>query len=122
VAIDDAILKACHLNADQAFFPFDSAQFESNDLHTLRAVAECFKSGPLKGRSVKLVGRADPRGDAEYNMVLGSSRADGVASVLKSSGLASSRVSTTSRGEIDASGRDEAGWARDRRVDVLLGS
>jgi peptidoglycan-associated lipoprotein len=122
VAIDGAILQACHISADKAFFPFDSARLEGNDLQTLHAVADCFKNGPLKGRSLKLVGRADPRGDAEYNMVLGESRAGSVASVLTNRGLSSSHISTTSRGEIDATGADEAGWSKDRRVDLLLGS
>jgi hypothetical protein len=29
---------------------------------------------------------------------------------------------TTSRGEMDATGTDEASWEKDRRVDVLLGT
>jgi outer membrane protein OmpA-like peptidoglycan-associated protein len=31
-------------------------------------------------------------------------------------------METTSRGEDDASGTDDNGWAKDRRVDVMLGS
>ena len=30
------------------------------------------------------------------------------------------RLQTTSRGEIDATGKDEGGWAEDRRVDIQL--
>jgi peptidoglycan-associated lipoprotein len=30
------------------------------------------------------------------------------------------KIAATSRGELDASGTDEDGWARDRRVDLLL--
>ena len=30
------------------------------------------------------------------------------------------QVTTTSRGALDAIGRDETGWAHDRRVDVML--
>jgi hypothetical protein len=29
-------------------------------------------------------------------------------------------METSSRGELDASGSDESGWAADRRVDILL--
>jgi hypothetical protein len=32
------------------------------------------------------------------------------------------KIATTSRGELDAQGQDEPGWARDRRVDLLLGN
>jgi peptidoglycan-associated lipoprotein len=68
-----------------------------------------------------VIGHADPRGDAEYNYLLGQRRADGVRSAVVSAGLAVERISTTSRGEIEAQGGDEAGWALDRRVDVVLG-
>jgi peptidoglycan-associated lipoprotein len=122
VAIDDAILRACNISADKAYFPFDSAHLESSDVRPLDAVATCFRSGPLKGRALKLVGRADPRGDEEYNMVLGQSRADSVGSALTRDGLDRSRITSTSRGKLDAKGRDENGWSMDRRVDILLGS
>jgi len=122
VAIDDAILRACHIKADKAYFPFDSARLESTDVRPLDQVATCFRTGPLKGRTLKLVGRADPRGDGEYNLVLGQSRADGVGSVLTRDGLDRRRITSTSRGNLDAKGRDENGWSLDRRVDILLGS
>jgi peptidoglycan-associated lipoprotein len=120
--IDDAILRACHLGDDKAYFAFDSAHLESSDVRPLDAVAACFTHGALKGRSLKLVGRADPRGDEEYNLVLGQSRAGSVGLALKRAGLAPSRISSTSRGDMDAKGNDEKGWSKDRRVDVLLGS
>ena len=81
----------------------------------------CFTSGPLKGRILKVVGHADPRGETEYNFVLGNSRADAVGGFLRSKGMDNAKVATTSRGELDATGTDESGWARDRRVDLLLG-
>jgi hypothetical protein len=30
-------------------------------------------------------------------------------------------MTTSSRGEMDATGTDEASWAKDRRVDLMLG-
>jgi peptidoglycan-associated lipoprotein len=122
VAIDDAILRACHIKADKAYFAFDSAQLQSNNARPLDEVASCFRTGPLKGRTLKLVGRADPRGDGEYNLVLGQSRADSVGSALTREGLDRRRITSTSRGNLDAKGRDENGWSLDRRVDILLGS
>ncbi len=53
-------------------------------------------------------------------MVLGGRRADNVKNFLVSVGLPNPQVMTTSRGEMDATGTDEAGWAKDRRVDVVL--
>jgi len=121
VHIEDAILNACGIAAPQAFFAFDSAALQPGDAKPFEELAACFVSGPLKGRTLRLVGHADPRGEAEYNMVLGQSRADSVAAFLQAKGLEASRISTTSRGAMDATGTDEPSWARDRRVDVLLG-
>ena len=120
IRIDDAILSACGIEAPKAFFAFDSANVQGQDTSTLEKVATCFSTGPLKGRTLKLVGHADPRGETEYNFVLGSSRADAVGGFLRSKGVDKGKISTTSRGELDATGSDESGWARDRRVDVLL--
>jgi peptidoglycan-associated lipoprotein len=69
---------------------------------------------------MRLVGHADPRGSSDYNMVLGGSRADTVKTFLTMKGMPGGRIATTSRGEMDASGTDDASWAKDRRVDVLL--
>lgn len=120
VHIDDAILKACGIAAPKAFFAFDSAKLRPGDMQPLDEVATCFVSGPLKGRSLKLVGHADPRGEAEYNMVLGQSRADQVGSYLTQKGMEKAHVESSSRGAMDATGVDDKGWSADRRVDVLL--
>jgi peptidoglycan-associated lipoprotein len=69
---------------------------------------------------MRLVGHADPRGEPEYNMVLGGKRADNVKGFIIEKGLPEPQVSTTSRGEDEAKGTDEATWAADRRVDVVL--
>jgi peptidoglycan-associated lipoprotein len=71
---------------------------------------------------MRLIGHADPRGPTDYNMTLGQRRADAVEGYIDRKGVQASRVATTSRGAMDATGQDEAGWARDRRVDVQLGS
>ncbi len=121
INIDDAILKACGIAEPKAHFAFDSANVQGQDTSTLEQVAKCFVSGPLKGRTIKLVGHADPRGETEYNFVLGNSRADAVGGFLRSKGMDNAKIATTSRGELDATGVDETGWTRDRRVDILLG-
>jgi outer membrane protein OmpA-like peptidoglycan-associated protein len=76
VSID--ILNACGLSGANAYFPFDSAHLERQDIGPLNAIAVCFTAGKLKGRSMKLVGHADPRGAPDYNMPLGQARADAV--------------------------------------------
>ena len=120
IAISDEIRAACGIRDEDAYFAFDSATIREQDQRVLSQLATCFSSGPLKGRDMLLVGRADPRGSAEYNMVLGEHRAQSVQQYLSTLGLASNRVQTSSRGKMDAMGTNEPTWALDRRVDVDL--
>jgi peptidoglycan-associated lipoprotein len=120
IAISDEIRAACGIPDEDAYFAFDSARIREQDQRVLGQVATCFNTGPLKGRNMLLVGRADPRGSAEYNMVLGEHRAQSVGQYLSTLGLASHRMETSSRGKMDAMGTNEATWALDRRVDVDL--
>ncbi len=120
VMIAAEIRAACGLPDKDAYFDFDSAKLDGADKTVLQKVAACFESGPLATRSMRLIGHADPRGDTEYNMVLGGSRADNVKQYLQRQGLRGDKLATTSRGELDATGSDEATWAHDRRVDLVL--
>jgi len=101
-------------------FDFDSSLLSASDRSELDQLATCMTTGPLAGKNVELVGRADPRGEAEYNMNLGATRAAAVKVYLDKLGIAAARLDTTSRGALDATGHDEATWAVDRRVDLRL--
>ena len=120
VHIAEDIRKACGISDADAHFAFDSATLGQTERPVLTQLATCFVSGPLRGREMRLVGHADPRGPDDYNMVLGGSRADTVKAFLTMKGVPSSRIATTSRGEMEARGTDDASWAQDRRVDVLM--
>ncbi|MEZ4371965.1 MAG: OmpA family protein [Polyangiaceae bacterium] len=120
LAIDDKILKACGIASSDAHFDFNSANVKQGDYPVLTKLANCFSTGPLKGKQMLLVGHADSRGDEEYNMTLGGRRAAGVKSVLVARKLSGKQVATSSRGELDATGSDESSYAADRRVDVRL--
>ena len=120
VTISEDIRRACGINDADAHFAFDSARISSKDHPMLDGLVRCFMSGPLAKREMRLVGHADPRGGEEYNLVLGGRRADGVKAFLVERGLSAARAATTSRGEMEARGTDDATWAEDRRVDVLL--
>jgi len=92
------------------------------DRDVLDQVASCLTTGPLRGRTAELVGRADPRGTEEYNLGLGARRAESVMQYLQRHGVSSGQLSQTTRGALDATGTDEAGWRDDRRVDLRLAS
>ena len=67
-----------------------------------------------------LVGLADPRGETVFNMTLGAKRARAAHPFLAGLGVGSDKLFDTSRGELDATGTDEQGWKKDRRVDIKL--
>lgn len=124
VAVSDDILRACKIEftnqVDAPKFEYDSTNLSNDDLHVLQQIVTCLTTGPLKGKTVKLIGRADPRGSDQYNMALGANRANQVQRFLQDHGV--QNISETSRGAIDATGKDESGWRQDRRVDLVLGS
>jgi outer membrane protein OmpA-like peptidoglycan-associated protein len=122
INVSDEIRKACGIDdSDRApKFDFDSSQLSSNDRDILAQIAKCLTTGPLKGRSVELTGRTDPRGESEYNMNLGASRAKSADDYMAGLGVAANQMSLTSRGALDATGHDEETWRHDRRVDVNL--
>lgn len=120
IVISDDIRRACGIADEDAYFAFDSAALRSDATHMLQTLAMCFQTGPLKGRTMQLIGRCDPRGDAEYNMILGEQRAESVRHYIAGRGLEASQMETTSRGKMDAIGYNEATWALDRRVEISL--
>jgi peptidoglycan-associated lipoprotein len=124
VGVGDDLARACKIQfGDVAKAPkFDtkSTDLLPEDKTVLEQVGRCVTTGPLKGRSLRLVGRADSRGEVEYNMTLGENRANTVRRYLDGLGVDDKRISETSRGKLDATGNDESSWQRDRRVDIML--
>jgi peptidoglycan-associated lipoprotein len=124
LALSAELLAACKLDfgsVDSApKFAFDESTLTADDQLALRAIAACVTTGPLAGRSLGLVGHADPRGEAEYNMTLGANRASNAGNFLSAAGVTASVISESSRGKLDATGTSEDGWLQDRRVDVIL--
>jgi peptidoglycan-associated lipoprotein len=105
---------------DAPHFDYNEAKLHARGANVLNDVAKCLTEGPLKGRTVYVVGRTDPRGTESHNEQLGASRAGAARDYLVGEGVAANSVSVTSRGEQGAAGDDEATWALDRRVDLQL--
>jgi peptidoglycan-associated lipoprotein len=123
LAIAGDILKACGITAIKNAnpkFDYDQDDLTEDDRTILGQIATCLTTGPLKGKNVALIGRADPRGTEEYNLGLGSRRSHSVSQYLGRLGVASTQMGVTTRGALDATGSDEAGWKEDRRVDIQL--
>jgi peptidoglycan-associated lipoprotein len=104
-------------------FPAPHFDYESPDLRgesraVLERLAQCLTKGTLQRGRLLLTGHCDPRGEQEFNMSLGENRAEAVKVFLIGLGVPAERIRTSSRGELDSTGNDEAGWANDRRVDI----
>ncbi len=124
VTVSDDVARACSVHLDNVAaapkFAFDNFQLLPADRNVLEQVATCITRGPLRGRSLRLVGHTDPRGTDEYNLALGDRRATAVGEYLMRLGVPNAQLQETTRGEIDATGGDEGAWTEDRRVDLTL--
>jgi peptidoglycan-associated lipoprotein len=124
LAMSGDLVKLCGIKAAPSAaapkFDYDQDNLTVDDRNVLEQLATCMTSGPLKGKGVTLIGRADPRGTEEYNLGLGSRRAGTVSSYLGRLGVAQPQMAVTTRGALDATGTDEATYAADRRVDIQL--
>ena len=124
VQLSDEIRRACRVPeapAELPRFELDQSTLRAEGKNVLDDVANCLKEGPLQHRTITIVGRADPRGTDEHNQQLGASRAEAARNYLIQQGVAEDKLLVISRGEEGAQGEGEAGWALDRRVDLVLG-
>jgi len=96
------------------YFAFDSAEVSSEMRRVMQNNYECLVK---RGGRVTLEGHCDPRGTTEYNMALGERRARMVQKLLTAAGLDRGQLRVISKGKEEATGTNEAGWARDRRVE-----
>lgn len=97
-------------------FDYDSVSIDAGAKAVLRENAQWLLDNPSHKTTVE--GHCDERGTSEYNLALGQRRAQAVKDFLRTSGVASDRLSTQSYGEelpLDA-GHDDASWARNRRA------
>ena len=120
IAAGDDLVQKCSLQVtqDKPTFDFDHFELTQQDRSVLQQVATCLTTGPLKGKQLELVGRADPRGTEEYNLGLGDRRAHTVSEYLERLGV--KHINAKTRGALDATGTDDATWAHDRRVDMSV--
>ncbi len=102
------------------FFDFDDYRIRRDMLPRLQEDARFLLRHPEY--KVELQGNCDERGDRDYNLALGEKRALEVRRFLINLGVSPDRLSTVSFGEERplALGHDEASWAINRRVDLVI--
>ena len=124
IQISDDFRRECQLpNAPQESPHFDYAgsTLRARGQNILDDVAKCLSEGPLKGRTMTIIGRTDARGSAAYNKQLSANRAEAARNYLVQRGVQSAHIRLIAQGEKGAQGNDDATWALDRRVDFELG-
>ena len=101
-------------------FDYDEAAITPDAERVLREKADILRSNP--DVRLQILGHADERGSTEYNLALGSQRAEEVKKFFTSFGLDGERFATTSRGEEQplVNRSDEAAWAQNRRAEFVI--
>ena len=101
-------------------FEYDESDITAAAERLLRAKLPILRNSPTI--RLRMEGHADERGSTEYNLALGSRRAQSVLDFFSGFGIAANRMTTTSFGEerpaVNRS--DEAAWAQNRRVEFVI--
>ena len=101
-------------------FDYDESVITAAAERLLRAKLPILRNSPTV--RLRFEGHADERGSTEYNLALGSRRAESVRDFLSGFGISANRLTTTSFGEerpaVNRS--DESAWAQNRRVEFVI--
>ena len=101
-------------------FDYDESVITAAAERLLRAKLPILRNSPTV--RLRFEGHADERGSTEYNLALGSRRAESVRDFLSGFGISANRFTTTSFGEerpaVNRS--DESAWAQNRRVEFVI--
>jgi peptidoglycan-associated lipoprotein len=102
------------------YFDFDKAEISPDESPIADADAQFLIQHP----DIRIVieGHCDERGSEEYNLALGSHRADSFKKALSKNGVSADRIRTISYGKEKpfCSQEDEQCWQQNRRDHVLL--
>ncbi|HSN92271.1 MAG TPA: OmpA family protein [Anaeromyxobacteraceae bacterium] len=108
--------------ADEAgftiYFGFDQSVLTSQSQGTLQKLSDCSREGVTR---LVVSGHCDERGTTEYNLALGSRRAEAAKRYLSDLGV-SARIETATAGEERpvCQESNEACWSRNRRAEFQI--
>jgi peptidoglycan-associated lipoprotein len=107
-------------NIKDIYFNYDRFDVRPSDAPALKADADFLAAHP--SFKVVISGHCDERGSEDYNMALGSSRADGVRDQLVKLGIARDRIKTISYGKEKpfCDEESEQCWQQNRRAHFSL--
>jgi len=101
-------------------FDTDKYDIRSGDATILDGKVQVLRSHPMV--RIRIVGHADERYTDEYNLVLGTRRAEAAKDYLVQRGVDAGRIETASLGEtapLDP-GHNESAWAKNRRDEFVV--
>ena len=101
-------------------FEFDSSDLQADVMTQLGEIMQAMKQQP--GLTADVVGHTDARGSESYNLALSQRRAQTVSDYLVASGVETSRISTSWRGESEPAFPNTTDEFRslNRRVEVTV--
>jgi hypothetical protein len=104
--------------AGPIFFNYDDSTLDQRARDSIDAAWTCLQRGGF--RHLKVIGNTDERGTTEYNLALGSKRAEAVGKYLIGLGADARKLRSVSFGKERpiADGQDEAAFAKNRRVEL----
>jgi peptidoglycan-associated lipoprotein len=105
---------------DDVFFDLDRAELRPDSKDPLQKDADWLKK--WGSTQVTIEGHCDSRGSSEYNLALGERRANAVKDYLVNLGIASSRITTLSKGKEQpfCTNEDEGCWQQNRRGHFVI--
>lgn len=117
---EEAINTAVAELARMVNFETDRYDVRAEDTGVLDAKAALLLANPSV--RIRLTGHADERYTDEYNLILGTRRAEAVRDYLVRKGIEAGRLEPASLGETDPldSASNETAWARNRRVEFAV--
>jgi len=102
------------------FFAYDKADIRPEESNSLKADIEFLQAHP--NFKVLISGHCDERGSEDYNLALGTNRADGVRAQLQKLGISADRIRTVSYGKEKpfCTDENEQCWQQNRRAHFVL--
>jgi peptidoglycan-associated lipoprotein len=108
-------------NVKDIFFDYDKYDIRASEQGSLQADAQFLQQHP--NIRITIEGHCDERGSTEYNLALGTSRADAVKNALIQAGLGGDRIKTFSYGKEKpfCTESTEECWQQNRRGHFVYG-